>query len=381
MLREPLNSDQTRLLQVIFDPFDQSGDWPVWQYVDLMLDSQLGLDATALLESLPVAGERGPMSRNYGLTWRDDSHRAPQPDSRVALTVAGLRHLAAGPLLGAFLVAIRYMIEVQRQLVPSPGEVVEAEVSSEMLAEQLVTARIEGLPVDGTMRKLRVLLSKEPYLSNLRQPQPGVEQWTIKVPVILREYRGISSIDDYLDRVIGLWVPEEPQSVPPSAGPLDLPYALGYLDAVWKSKTAAHLFVNLDPASVARLTLACGTEEDFNSLMAALADVLGQAVKPGTAAPRQGGALELVRDWLVAQLDAAAADRVAKAFATLIQLRHIRVSQQHADARHKAVEAFRGIGLSFPPGSWDYAWTHVAVMARGALDVIREEVHAGFAQT
>lgn len=381
MLREPLNSDQMLLLQTIFDPFDQSGDWPVWQYVDLMLDSQFGLDAAALLESLPVAGHRAPMSASYGLAWRDDSHRAPQPDSRVALTVAGLLHLAADPLLGAFLVTIRYMIEVQRQLVPSPGKVVEAEVSSEMLAEQLVTARIKGLPVDGTMRKLRVLFSHEPYLFSLHQPQQGVEQWTIKVPAILREYRGIGSIDDYLDRVIGLWVPEEPLSAPPSAGPLDIPYALGYLDAVWKSNTASQLFVNLDPASVARLTLACGSEEEFNSLMAALADVLGQAVKPGTVAPRQRGALELVRDWLVPQLDASAADRVAKAFATLIRLRHIRVSQQHSDARHKAVEAFREIGLSFPPTSWEYAWTHIAVMARGALDVIREEVHAGLAQT
>ena len=279
------------------------------------------------------------MSASYGLTWRDDSHRAPQPDSRVALTVAGLRYLAAGP--GVFLVTIRYMIDVQRQLVPSPGKVVEAEVSSEMLAEQLVTGSIKGLSalaVDAIMRKLRVLLSHEPYLFSLHQPQQGVEQWTIKVPAVLREYRGIDSIDDDLDRVIGLWVPEEPQSAPPSAGPLDIPYALGYLDAVWKSNTASHLFVNLDPASVARLTLACGSEEEFNSLMAALADVLGQAVEPGTVAPRQRGALELVRDWLVAQLDAAAADRVAKAFATLIRLRHIRVGQQHSDARHKAVK-------------------------------------------
>ena len=56
--------------------------------------------------------------------------------------------------------------------------------------------------------------------------------------------------------------------------------------------------VSLDPASVARLTLACGSEEEFNSLMSALADVLGQVTVPGTVVPPQRGALEAVREYL-----------------------------------------------------------------------------------
>lgn len=59
------------------------------------------------------------------------------------------------------------------------------------------------------------------------------------------------------------------------------------------------------------------------------------------------------------------------------QLRHIRVSAQHADARHKAVTAFREIGLPFPPPTWGYAWGHIVALAVGALNVLREEVHAG----
>ena len=42
-----------------------------------------------------------------------------------------------------------------------------------------------------------------------------------------------------------------------------------------------------------------------------------------------------------------------------------------------AVEAFREIGLPFPPSNWDHAWTHIAMMAGGALDALREEVNAG----
>ena len=70
------------------------------------------------------------------------------------------------------------------------------------------------------------------------------------------------------------------------------------------------------------------------------------------------------------------ADRVTAAMGTLISLRRIRVSTQHRDARHRAVTAFQAIGLPFPPPGWSQAWAHIAVHARGALDVIREEINA-----
>jgi hypothetical protein len=386
VLREQLSQDQLRLLQVIFEPFDQDRGWRVWQYVDLTVEARFGLDAAAVLDSLPAVGYHSPMSMSYGLTWREDSHLQPQPGTHVALTVAGLRYLrpATEPLLGAFLVTVRHMVDAQSKLMPDPRQVVEATVSSASVMEELRTWSIKGVsgpPVEAMLRKVRRLLGHEPYLYNVvDQPKADIEDWTARVPAILSSYRGIGSVDDYLDRLITLVAPPEPPPAPPSSRPLDIPYAVGYLDAVWKSRTNSHLFVNLDSASIARLTLACESEEEFNSFMSALADVLGQVVKPGTAGVPQGAALEQVRDWLVPQLDTDAGDRVATAFGTLIRLRHIRVGTQHADARHKAVNAFREIGLPFPPSSWDHAWTHVAVMARGALDALREEVNAGLRQ-
>jgi len=381
LLWEPLTAEQMDLLSAIFDPFDSSGDWPVWQFADLTLDRR-GTDAADVLASLPVAGSSQPRSRNYGLVWRSDSHMQPQPDSVVALTVAGLRQVSgAGPLLGAFLTTIRFLVEQQRNLVPSPARVVEATVTSEAIEKELLTASIEGRrlrpPASLFMRKLRVVLGHEPLLNSaVQQPQPGVEQWTVRVPAALRDYRGVDSIEDYLDQVTELVAPPAPPSVPFSAGPLDIPNSVGYLDAVWESTTGSHLFVNLDPASVGRLTQPCGSEEEFNSLMSALADVLGQVVTPGTAKPPQGKALEAVGDYLAGSLDTDAAERAAAAVMTLIRLRHIRVSTQHRDARHKAVAAFIEIGLLFPPASWAQAWTHIAVTAISALNTLREEVHA-----
>jgi len=88
---------------------------------------------------------------------------------------------------------------------------------------------------------------------------------------------------------------------------------------------------------------------------------------------------EKVRDYLTAALDPAAADRASDAIGTLIRLRRIRAGGQHTGARPRAVSAFGEIGLAFPLPSWAYAWTHIAWLAKDALDAIREEVHAGIA--
>ena len=384
VLREPIGPEQQALLRVIGEPFIATGKWPVWQYVDLTLENQHGLDAEAVLASLPEAGDKSPTSPGYGLTWRPDSYRQPHADDRVTLTVAGLRYLPqAGTITEAFAAVIGYLAARQAQLVPSPDEVVTATVTSTQIADRL---RETGCLPEGTdgdaelLARIRVLLEHEPFLFGAaHQPGPS-EPWALQVPAVLRRYRDATGAEEYIDTVTALVAPADPPSVPPSVSALDIPYAIGYLDAVWQARTGRHLFVSLDPASVARLTLACGSEEEFNSLMSALADVLGQVTVPGTTVPPQRGALEAVREYLATTLAPEAANRVSAAFETLIRLRRIRVSTQHADARHRAVTSFAEIGLAFPPPSWDQAWAHIATLAAGALDAIREEAHASLGQ-
>lgn len=219
-LREPLSAEQTALLQVLFKPFDATGEWPVWQYADLTLDAK-GIDAEATLESLPVAGDPGPMSRSYGLTWRNDSHLRPRPDSRVALTVAALRHIPeAEPLVGAFFTMMRYLIDRQRMLIPSPHEVVQVTAASPSIAGQLLSASIAGSsgpPVDALMTKLRQILDHEPplYSAAIHQPTPDAD-WTVRVPAALREYRDVATIDDYVDKVCKSVKTSRPCRCPPS---------------------------------------------------------------------------------------------------------------------------------------------------------------------
>ncbi|MCW2942634.1 MAG: hypothetical protein JWN00_5619 [Actinomycetia bacterium] len=344
------------------------------------------MDALRVLRSLPQVKHPSPTPpfSRYGLTWYQNSGQLPRHDEPMALTVAGLRHLpAAESLLCTFVTAITHIDREIRRLTPSPYTSIDTTLSVANLADRVLTVSIgEGAapPVDATMHKLRQLLQHEPALGHMIQ---GGEDWksimvnwaTVRT---MRELRGVTSVDEYLDRVIERISPDAPPTVPISFSAMEIPYAIGYLNAVWKDGLGSHLFVDLDPASIARLTQDCGDEGDFNSLMSALADVLSRAVRPGESKPPKGGALEEVQRFLEGQVEPQVADRIRDAFATLVAIRHIRVANQHSDARHRAVKAFKEIGLAFPPADWPATWGHVAFMAKGALDVLREEVSASF---
>jgi hypothetical protein len=381
MLRAQLVPDQLTLLREVFTPFDRQGEWPVWAYVDHVLDAQ-GLAAGDVLASLPVAGDQGGGSLRYGLTWSTDG-RVPNAGTPLSLTVAGMWHLgpASAPILVAFKDAVRFLVDRQRSITPSPSEVIQATAASTELARWLAgtgPGNLQGLAAEVILRKVGQLLEHEPYLWNgFHRPAEDSEQWELKIPVHIRAYRGITSIEDYIDLVEQRVAPPEPLSQPLSAAPLDIPYAVSFADAVWQSRTGASLFARPDPASIARLTQPCDSEGTFNSLMSALADVLSQVARPGTGRAPRSGALEEVRCYLNKELDLPAAARCATAVDTFIKLRTIRHSIEHGDARAKAVAAYAELGLSFPIGYWPGAWSQISAIACGALDTLREEVHAG----
>ena len=227
-------------------------------------------------------------------------------------------------------------------------------------------------------RKVGQLLEHEPYLwHGFWRPDPSADQWEVKISASIRDYRDVTTIEEYIDRVQQLVSPPEPPIQPLTAAPLDIPYAVGFVDAVWESRTGFPLFARPDPTSIARLTQSCESEGTFNSLMSALADVLSQVAKPGTGRAPQSGALREVREYLNATLDAPAAARCSDVIETLTKLRTVRHSIEHGDARAKAVAAYAALGIAFPVSNWPDAWTQVSALTCGALDVLREELHAG----
>lgn len=88
-LRERLDAAQRTLLTTIYEPFAKTGRWPIWQYVELMLDG-LGEDAAEVLQSLPTVYHPSQWGTSYALVWYMNPRTTPNADQEIALTVSGL---------------------------------------------------------------------------------------------------------------------------------------------------------------------------------------------------------------------------------------------------------------------------------------------------
>ena len=89
------------------------------------------------------------------------------------------------------------------------------------------------------MSKLADVPDREPFLHSALN-RPNSVDWEVRVPAVLRQYRDVATVDDDINRATELVAPEEPVPVPLSSWPLDIPNVVGYLDAVWKSRTGSH---------------------------------------------------------------------------------------------------------------------------------------------
>jgi hypothetical protein len=375
-----LNDEQTALVETLYEGFElRGGTWPVWQFADLRLEAR-NIDAAMVLASLPQVGAGG--AREYGLVWSSQNMASEmQPDAMVGLTVAGLVHVrAAGPLASAFVHLLRLFGEAERGVVPAPDREVHAVVSSEQVTASLLRDGVPGQSesqMDAIVQKLHGLLSHEPYSPWTALSQStGGDRWQVQLSNrlgLLRALRDTATVEDYV-AFVEQWLKPRPVPVAPRlAGPLDLPNAADYLDVVWKIKTGSRLFKDLHLGSCARLTQTCDSEDRFNSLTSALAEVLSSVVPPGRTSPGDKP-LHTLRERLPDVLPAENVDRGQDAVGVLLKLTLIRNAQQHSGARDRALKAASELGVALPARDWAMTWGQAATLAREALDALREEM-------
>lgn len=375
-----LNEEQTALVETLYEGFElRGGTWPVWQFVDLKLEAGK-IDAAAVLASLPQVGAAG--AREYGLVWSGQNMaNEMQPDAIVGLTVAGLGHVrAAGPLVSAFVHLLRLFGEAEREIVPAPDREVHAVVTSEQVTTSLLRDGVPGQSeshVHAIVLKLHGLLSHEPYnpWTGLSQSTGG-DHWQVRLSNrlgLLRALRDTATLEDYV-AFVEEWLKPRPVSVVPRLiNALDLPNAADYLDVVWKIKTGSRLFKDLHLGSCARLTQTCDSEDRFNSLTSALAEVLSSVVPPRRTSPGDKP-LHTLCERLSDVLPAENVDRGQDAVGILLKLTLIRNAQQHSSARDRALRAADELGVALPSWDWGVTWGQVATLAREAFDALREEM-------
>ncbi len=382
----PLSDEQKTLLRTIYIPFSENGKWPIWQYVERIL-AKKGIDANTVYSSFPVVyGNPGhSWQHSYGITFRDDNNHQPRPDSKTCLTVAGISILGIDlSLCNLFLNLIQLLVNRYQNIEPTPYEVVNEVVTRDEILQAIINPIINAMLEEHSIlrsKQLYSILEHEPILSSMvRSLNSNGDEWEIPVSSEIIRFKDIVTVDDYIDLIVDWLKPSNAPAVAMSIGRLDLPYAIGYLDAVWRCWCDKNLFARPDISSSARLTQPCENVEEFNSFMSALADILGQVLTPDKEEPEQKGALESLQNYLEDNFkeNREILTRLIDQLTILIDLRHLRVSLQHSDARHKAPESSRRLGIDYPPSNWNELWKQVVTLAQGAFDAIREEINSDY---
>jgi len=365
-LLEPVSEDQGRLLGVIYEHFGRSGEWPIWQYVEMRFEDSDEANASETFSSLPTL-YNGSLGRiQYQFAWTQNSFF--NPNDKVGLTVAGLMHVSdAANLVNHYLTALEELVLIRKSLVPNPTEVVEQEIGWDTMVSILVQKeKVHSAPQlhRTAVAKVVRMFDHEPYIFNSQYFANGdeIESWRMKLPAALKRFEGVSDVADYVGRISTDAMSSSRPRLRQTLSPLALVNSLGYLDAVWQNTFKQALLPHSDIASSAKLALGCDSAEEFESRMAAFYDIMEHVKIPrGEVEPTKDGSVSRLEEFLLDALSESSSDRITEAASSLRQLLRIRSGSLHPSSRSKAATAFAELGIPYPPVSWSSTWDEIRV--------------------
>jgi len=273
----PPTEEQLLLFEAVTGVYLEHGQWPGWPWVDETFE-RLGLDAAAILAGCPHEPSVG-----YGYItprWA----RAPLPQDRIKLTIAGLVHIdRAKPIVDGFLSLIDALGAIRGDVHLDPFSETRPTVTRETVetTRGSLVGEVEALVVQ--------LLGREPATWHCTVDTGSDGVWTsIQLAPAIRRFAGVSSPNDYLDRLAAWLVPTVAMPSERSYhSPFSLPAAVDYLDVVWQLRFGKRLVSPPGVERSARLAFDASTAEEADSHLSALAELLKNLHVPGV--PGSGG--------------------------------------------------------------------------------------------
>ena len=307
------------------------------------------------------------MQLRYSLVWTD---RNGGDSGKVRLTVAGLAHLEEfDGTVAAFLEVVARLADRRASGQFDPLKVVEVVVPLDQTIDGLVSGERPLVDISD-------LIGSEPATWHNQVVERDGERLVQTSPFI-RRFRGVGSVEDYLDRLRAFIVPPRPKAAPTPPPALALVQAFDYLDVVWRLAFKAQLVFVPNAERAARLAFPANTAEEFDNRLSALSEMMkGLRVPLVSGGQREWGPLKRMGAYLSDKVGSEGSSRVLDVVKTLQAVTDVRNSGQHVGVfmDGTAVTAYATLGLSFPVfdhrAAWDAVQAHVIV----ALDVLREEI-------
>jgi len=376
-ITNPLGPIDQALVEILAERWVRSWKWPVYDYLNRTLWSRTGASAMETMSRLPAARGASPHIE-YRLIFTERGGPFAEADQRVGLTIAGMRHVAnargrAEQVIGA----IRWLAKADAQLEPDPDRAVVPDLSLQDLLAMDFHSTMRGWSPD----TLGEILDHEPPLWG--SISPGPERKITLRGGHLSSFVDVKDVDDYIERAIRwLGADRSMRPAPLYPSPLQLPEALGYLDAVWRARFGRPLLGRTHPATSAKLALDCASSDELEARLSAVADMVAHFdidLPPDVDAEAKAGnekSLSRLRRRLKLDLDDRGFDRAGAAVTDLQRVMRIRAGTQHSGIGDEVADAFRELALPYPPPNPAEAWISIRAVVLSAVNAIREEIQA-----
>ena len=354
--------DQQVLLETVANIYLENEKWPTWQWLEETLERS-GLDAPSIVSTLPRTG-------SYGYGFIRGLRVTPQRLDTVKLTIAGLAHVSiARTRVLAFIRFVGALGTLRSEVVLDPFEDILPAISKNDVLRIIYPSRAAD---SGFLD----LLSGEPPVWHCQVTAMSESDWTLIASPSTRRFAGVASIEGYFDQFLEFLQPqdEDPPIVSP-VSPFTLPASFDYLDAVWRLRFATPLVVPPGVERSARLAFTATSNEEADSRLSALAELLKNLNVPSTPGV-DGHPLLRLREFLLTNLPEEAQSRVADAIEILNAARGMRVGGQHHGASPAYIAACLRLNITYPVSDWSDAWSRIQSMTAAAIDAIRDEIQA-----
>ncbi len=373
-------AEQLNLLRVIAEPFVESGQWPVFDYVERTFVQRHALDAGSVLSAMERVPAGVGWSRSYGLA-AIRTGLPPRADERVSLTIAGCYAVgnAAAEIANVALLVIDLLARKEEQLVPNPNEVAQGTLSSnelealirEVIPPSVAQATGKARDVDAIGR----LLSREPATSTAIV-LAGDRVQSVNLQPRLRAFRDAVTVEKYLDRTTAFLSRFVAAPPPALTSQFSLLGVIEYADVVWQLRFKKHLLGTPRPSALAVLDDSCSNERDFLKLLSSLSDVIdGFGPELSSTGKEHKTALDRTEAWLKEKLEPDAHEAIDEAIRTLRSIRHVRNGQLHAGAQSREARALEALGVGYPVTDLAAAWGRIQREAIDSLEKIASAVY------
>lgn len=197
-----LSSDEVSLVQIVYEEFVSTGEWPVFDFVERRL-RPLGIDAQRTTAKSVKVG-----TPPYGPIWTQTMGGMLRPESLVGATLAGLVHLPEAATTVDDCLRVMRGLGQRWHALP-----VSSRQPTSLVVRWVDVAQLIGRgehPAVAQVNAVIRLLEHEPPTwggTNLGS-EPSDRQWT--VPRSIAAFEGVHSLREYFDQVFSLLTPSQP---------------------------------------------------------------------------------------------------------------------------------------------------------------------------